>query len=67
MNATTFGVDLSKSVFQVSLANQAGRARRDPDLKPVPVKSVKATIALANKMARIIWVTWTRAQDYDPR
>jgi transposase len=25
----------------------------------------KATIALANKMARIIWVTWTRGQDYD--
>ncbi len=24
----------------------------------------KATIALANKMARIIWVTWTRAEDY---
>jgi transposase len=24
----------------------------------------KATIALANKMARLIWVTWTRAQDY---
>ena len=27
----------------------------------------KATIALANKMARIIWVTWTRAQDYSAR
>ncbi len=27
----------------------------------------KATIALANKMARIIWVTWTRAQDYAAR
>jgi transposase len=26
-----------------------------------------ATIALANKMARIIWVTWTRAQDYHAR
>jgi transposase len=26
-----------------------------------------ATIALANKMARLIWVTWTRAQDYDAR
>jgi transposase len=25
------------------------------------------TIALANKMARLIWVTWTRAQDYDAR
>ena len=25
MNATTIAVDLSKSVFQVSLANQAGR------------------------------------------
>ena len=24
----------------------------------------KATIALANKMARIIWVTWTRNEDY---
>jgi transposase len=27
----------------------------------------KATIALANKMARIIWVTWTRAEDYQAR
>lgn len=27
----------------------------------------KATIALANKMARLIWVTWTQAQDYVPR
>jgi len=27
----------------------------------------KATLALANKMARIIWVTWTRSQPYKPR
>jgi transposase len=26
----------------------------------------KATIALANKMARIIWVVWTRGEDYLP-
>ena len=27
----------------------------------------KATIALANKMARIIWVTWTHAENYSAR
>jgi transposase len=51
-------------------------AKSDPVLTPLQrwVLNVeqrthhnKATIALANKMARIIWVTWTRAQDYQAR
>jgi transposase len=27
----------------------------------------KAAVAVANKMARLVWVVWTRSQAYDPR
>jgi hypothetical protein len=84
MNTTTIGVDVAKTVFQVSLANRSGRilSRRrlsrsgfERFLCEQPEADVvleverrthhnKATIALTNKLGRIIWSVWSRDEEY---
>ena len=47
----TVGLDLAKNVFQAHGADASGR-------------TVLVRVALANKMARIVWALMRRGEDY---
>jgi transposase len=73
MQITTVGLDLAKRVFQVHAVEASG-ARHKPEtadprlLALLARKSARvASVAMANKMARVVWAVMARGETYQAR